>query len=92
MIEERTNTVKNLTRNAAFMYCLALFFFPFVQNEATKFINPEDTPMSLTEAIMTIRFAAAEKIPNSATLKALAIRRVNKKPRKAEARFPTKRM
>jgi len=57
-----------------------------------KLTAPVDIPKSETETNIYIRFVAAEKTPKSETVRARATKSVYKNPKKAETKFPTKRM
>jgi len=65
---------------------LAIFFLE--NSAAAKLISPEDIPKSVREEIITIKLVAAERIPKSSMLKALATITVKTNPKKAANKLP----
>jgi len=85
-------TDKTLRINEALRYFSALSLSPFARKSEIKFIIPAEIPISEAAAIIATRLLIAEKTPKSETLKARATKRVKRNPKKAETKFPEKRI
>jgi len=82
----------NLNKNAALIYFNDSSGFPSDSRPATKCTKPAEMPISDSEIKIYIRLFAAENIPKSDTLSALAANNVKTKPVKADSKLPLKRI
>ena len=82
--------IMNRNNNADLIYFKDSLYFSSESKFATKFTRPAEIPTSDKEIKIYIRFVAAENMPKSETVKALAATKVNKNPKKAEKTFPAK--
>lgn len=89
---EITKMVTRRIKKDALIYSLAFWCSPLAVCPETKLIAPAEIPISLMDANITTKFKAAEKTPKRETESARAINNVNKKPQKADAVLPTKRI